>query len=241
MKYSKNTLIQRIIFTSIAGAMVLIAGLSGCSSSSSPAATNTVAISGKIITTNSPVGEAGVTVKGIYSDTDPANPSTTSAADGAYTLTVESGKAVSVQMSKPGLVTFNSQKVALTANITDGDEDIPTVLEAEAVIDLALGASTTPLANKAWFVVTITDAAGDELNGISISSIPAPDVEVYAACDGTDSLLNTTSGAPCNPERPVMYIAYFDAAPGDISVTAIGETQIAPVRMGEITVLDFEQ
>ena len=37
-----------------------------------------------------------------------------------------------------------------------------------------------------------------------------------------------------------MYLAYYNAAVED-SVSAVGDTQIAPVRIGEVTFLDFEQ
>lgn len=217
--------------------------LSACSSSSSDSGTapQTVAISGKVISQASPAGEQGVQVKGFYSDSDPANPSTSTAADGTYSLTVEANKAVSVQMSKAGFATFNFQKVALTANITDGDEEMVDQDLVQAVIDAALGGSTTLIQNKAWFVVTVTNANDNEIAGVSITASPAPDIEVYTECDGTESPGDFTT-ANCNPGREgVQYIAYYDAAPGDITVTAIGQTQVVPVRMGEISVLDFEQ
>jgi len=228
--------------------MALVAGLAGCSSSDSgtaPGTTpSTVTISGKISSDDNPApaGEAGVAVRGIYTDTDPANTSTTTAADGTYSLTVEANKAVSVQLEKAGFAILNSQKVALTANVTDGDEDLVSDANAQIAIDLALGGNTTPLANKAWLAIDVTDALGAEVNGVSISATPAPDVEVYTECDGTDSLGNVTTGATCAPDRvSVMYLAYYDTAPGDVTVTANGDTQIAPVRMGQITGLDFEQ
>ena len=224
--------------------MALVAGLAGCSSSDSGTTPNTVTISGKISSdvNPAPAGEGGVAVRGIYTDTDPGNTSTTSEADGTYSLTVEANKAVSVQLEKAGFAILNSQKVALTANVTDGDEDLVSDANAQIAIDLALGANTTLLANKAWLAIDVTDALGEEVNGVSISATPAPDVEVYTECDGTDSLGNVTTGAPCAPGRvSVMYLAYYDTAPGDVTVTANGDTQIAPVRMGQITGLDFEQ
>ena len=94
--------------------------------------------------------------------------------------------------------------------------------------------------NKAWLIVDVTDAAGDEVNGqVITSSIPVGD-EVYTDCDGTDSGLTETTGAPCADERASpVYIAYYDAAAqADISVA--GTTQVTPLRMGEITALQFE-
>ena len=230
-------------FTCITGAVLI---LSACSSddAAQAIADEFVSISGQITSSANPVaGEESVTVKGIYSDNNPLNPSTNSGPDGRYSLSVLKNTAVSVQMSKATFATFNFQKAALAVNITDGDEDLVTELEAQAVLDLALAASPQNLADKAWFVANVTDANGDDINAESFAVNPVPDVEVYLLCDGTDSTLNATSDAPCAPgERAVMYLAYYDAAPaGEVSVTAIGQTQVAPVRMGEITVFDFEQ
>lgn len=225
--------------------------LSACSSDSDPAPApinpttpTTVAVSGKINSEANPEpgpGEPDVMVKGFYSETDPTNPSTTTAADGTFTLNVDSTKAVSIQLSKAGFSTLNFPKETVTANVTDADEYLPTVTEAQQVIDLALGASTTLLANKAWFVVDVKDMNDNEVNGVSISANPAPDVEVYTKCDGTDSLGNVTTGAPCPGDRPVMYLAYYDAAPGEVTVTVGADTETVPVRMGQISIADFEQ
>ena len=63
--------------------------------------------------------------------------------------------------------------------------------------------------------------------------------EVYTNCNGTDSGGTATTG-PCVPDRQgTMYIAYFDS-PVEASVTVDSETQIAPIRMGEITVVEYE-
>ena len=97
----------------------------------------------------------------------------------------------------------------------------------------------TPLVNKAWLVVDIEDENGDEVNGQTITSTISPADEVYTECDGADSGLTATTG-PCPSGRPSpMYIAYFDAAV-EANITVGSETQLAPIRMGEITYLEFE-
>ena len=247
MKYPDKYDLQKSMLTGMACALVVLAGLSACSSSDSTPAVNpanTTTVSGKISTDANPPpdGEPGVTVKGIYSDTDPANPSTTTAADGTFTLTVDTTKAVSIQISKSGYATLNFEKTTITAPITDADEDgYPTTTMVQQVINAALAPASIALADKSWFVVQVTDALGDDLGGVSIASNPAPDVEVYVDCDGSEAVGGATVACPPGSARGVMYLAYFDAAPGDISVMAIGETQVAPVRMGEISVFDFEQ
>jgi hypothetical protein len=245
MKCTKNTYNQKIIVTAIGCLLGITFVLSGCGGgSSSPAATPTtpttptatITISGKV-TSEDVNPEANVMVKAFYSDTDPTNPFTMTATDGTYSLTVESNKAASVQWSKSGFVSLNSEKAASSVNITDGDQDMLTPTQVEQVIDVALGGSTTPLGNKAWLVVFVTDAMDTEIGGVVITS--NADVEVYPECDGADGNSKVTV-APCVSDRPVMYIAYFDAA-AEVSVSAVGDTQIAPVRMGEVTFLEFEQ
>ena len=141
------------------------------------------------------------------------------------------------EMRRSGFVSLNSEKGSSSVNITDVDQDMLTPTQAQQVIDLALDINTTPLGNKAWLVVFVTDAMDNEIGGVSITS--NADVEVYPECDGADGNSMTTV-APCTSDRPVMYIAYFNAA-AEVSVSAVGDTKVAPVRMGEITFLDFEQ
>lgn len=203
MKCTKNTYNQKIIVTAIGCLLGITFILSGCGgSSSTPAATTptaTITISGKV-TSEEVTPEANVMVKAFYSDTDPTNPSTMTATDGTYSLTVESNKAASVQWSKSGFVSFNTEKAAFSVNITDADLDMPTPAQVQYVIDLAFGGNTTPLGNVAWLVVDVTNANGDDVNGVTISS--NADAEVYPACDGTDSGGTVTTGAPC-ADRPV--------------------------------------
>ena len=249
MKRFTNKYIERTAAVTVTCTLVLLAAASGCSSSSSPAAPppsttpTTVTVSGKINSTANPApgaGEPGVTMTAIYSDTDPANPTTITSADGTYSVTVDTSKSFSLQMSKTDFTTFNFQRVTLTSNISDGDEDIITTDEAQTVINLALAPAAVPLADKAWVVVNITDASDNQVGGLGISTTPTPTVEIYTDCNGADSTGSATIG-PC-VDRPVMYLAYYDTAPAsEVSVTAIGETQVVPARQGQVSVLDFEQ
>lgn len=212
--------------------------LSACSSDEVEAVINdeTVKVSG-IIRGESDAPLGGVTVKAIYSDNDPLNPSTTTAPDGTFSLTVLKNIAFSLQASANNYITLNSEKAASDTDITDVDFGLPTTAQAQQVIDDALGVNTTPLGNVAWLVVDVFDANGNEVGGVTIST--NADAEVYTACDGTDST-GTMTVAPCVEDRAVMYIAYFTSA-GDISVTVAGDTKTAPVRLGEITLVEFEQ
>ena len=234
---------------SIPFSFLLIYLVTGCGSSSdvgppsdsdddSPA--ELVSVSGKV-SDLSGNGVAGVVVAGVYtSPDDQSNPSATSDTDGDFSLQVLKDNAVSLRATKDSFAPMNSARAPLSADLTDAEIVLPTMAEAQSMIDTAFGAGTTPIQNKAWLIVEVTDADGDEVNGQAISSsIPAGD-EVYTNCDGSDSGDTVTTGAPCPGERAsVMYIAYYDAA-GAADISVAFETQVAPLRMGEITALEFE-
>ena len=82
----------------------------------------------------------------------------------------------------------------------------------------------------------------NEVNGESILSSVAPEVEVYTLCDGTDSGGNVTIGAPCPPPgRDIMYGAYFAAGglPVETDVDVLGEVHKLPIRLGEISTYNW--
>ena len=221
------------------------AWLAACGGSGgSPA---TVTISGKVSTEANPGGEAGVMVRGLYK-TGSSNPTMT-AADGTYTLTVEKERIVSIQFSKPGFITLNTTNQAPNNDQIGFDVDpYPTTAAVQMIIDIATGVSSIPIASKGWLIAEAIDGMGNELNGITFSSaffnplLFPLEAEVYTLCDGTDSGGIVTTGAPCPPPgRDIMYGAYFDAAvlPGSIDVNVPGQGKGAPVRLGEITVVNF--
>lgn len=107
------------------------------------------------------------------------------------------------------------------------------------MIDTAFSPATTLLVNKAWLVVDIEDTNGDGVIGQTITSTISTADEVYTECDGTDIGATATTGPCPSGRQSPMYIAYFDAA-GEANITVGSETQIAPIRMGEITYLEFE-
>ncbi len=202
-----------------------------------------VTVSGQI-TNISDVGETGVTIEGVY--TDPGgllNPTTASVVGGNFSLPVLKGDSFYLHASKTGFATINTARATLSVDETGVELGIPTLIETQDVITLAFTATSVPTfkdADKAWLVVDVALAAnGDEVDGATISPLPAPDARVYTDCNGADAF-DTTTVAPC-PTRPgPMYIAYFNA-PAEILVTVGSETQTATVRLGEITVLEFEQ
>ena len=248
MKYTSNVDIQKKHITFFAGVLALAFVLTGCSSSSSPTATTppptippTVSVGGTV-TTESVNPAENVTVTGKYSDTD-MTPVATTDMLGKYSLDISTSKAVWLNFAKAGLATLNSEKSTLTTDINDADIDMPTTVQAQQLIDVLFGGGN-PLGNVAWLVIDVEDVNGNDLGGVSISSTPGPDAEVYVDCNNADSLGNVTIACPPNTQE-VMYIAYFTGFPVDASVTASGagvsDTKFAPLRQGQITFIDFEQ
>jgi hypothetical protein len=231
---------KKIIIASVLGIAVI---LSGCGGGGDDAAVfvpqEFYTISGKISNLND-TGEPGVVVEGVYSSPgDVLNPTVATDSSGNFSLQVLKNDAVFLRATKDSFATINSAKAPLNANVSGLDIGMPTGDEAQSVIDTAFSPATTLLENKAWLVVDIEDANGDEVIGQTITSTISPADEVYTECDGTDNSATATTG-PCPSGRPSpMYIAYFDAA-GEANITVGSETQLAPIRMGEITYLEFE-
>ncbi|MBT8134477.1 MAG: hypothetical protein KJO03_08200 [Gammaproteobacteria bacterium] len=227
----------------LVGALGAAAILSGCGGSSDDTAQfvpqEFVSISGKISNLND-TGEPDIFVEGVYSSPgDSLNPTTSTDSSGNFSLDVLKGDAVFLRATKDSFATINSAKSALNVNVSGLDIGMPTGDEAQSVIDTAFGADTTPLENVAWLVVDIEDENGDEVSGQTITSTVSPADELYTECDGTDSGLTATTGPCPSGRQSPMYIAYFNAAV-EANITVGSETQLAPIRMGEITYLEYE-
>ena len=231
---------KKIILASALGSALILTGCGGGDDAATTfVAQEFVSISGKISNFND-TGEPGVVVEGVYSSPgDVLNPTVTTDSSGDFSLQVLKNDAVFLRATKDSFATINSAKAPLNANVSGLDIGMPTGDEAQDVIDAAFSSTTPPLVNHAWLVVDIEDANGDEVVGQTITSTISPADEVYTDCVGADSGATVTTG-PCSSGRPSpMYIAYFDAA-GEANITVGSETQLAPIRMGEITYLEFE-
>ena len=188
-----------------------------------------------------------VAIEGVYIEPGGlVNPKDSSKVDGSFALTVIKDDVFYLRATKSTYATINTARVTLSANEAGLELGIPTVIEAQEVITLAFASNTPDLADKAWFVVDVSDANGDEVNGAIILPLPIPDEWVYTDCDGAVSVNNNQTIASCpNDDRTgPMYIAYYNSPapePAEILVTVDGKTQSAPIRLGEITVLEFEQ
>jgi len=216
--------------------------LAGCSSDDDAAPVTDITVSG-VITDTSGATLSGVGVQGVYASPDQAsNPTATTDASGFFSMVVDAGRAFYLHGTFAGYATMNSEKVASSINIANLDIGIPTLAEAQAIIDTAFPLSEPVLGTHAWLVVDIEDENGDEVNDVAVEydTSVTPADSAYTDCLGNDSGASLTTGAPCTPDREApMYIAYFDNT-AEISVTVSGVTKIAPVRLGEVTFLEYE-
>ena len=235
----KKVTIKSKVCYLLSAAMGGILILSSCSSDEVEALIKdeTVNVSGTVSSASAGLG--GVKVKGIYSDNDVLNPETTTATDGTFTLTVLKDIAVSLQASASNYVTLNSEKTKLSVDETGLDIELPTSTDAEAAINQVFPGQT--IVGSAWLVVNVVNSSDVEVGGVAISTTGTPTDTAATNCDGTDSNGNITI-ASCSPDRDgPMYFAYFDTESAEVTVTAGADSQLAPVRRGEVTFLEFVQ
>ena len=199
-----------------------------------------VTVSGQLTSSANPSGEQDVSVKGIYGGVLGDTDSVTTDASGMYSLVILKDTPVSLQASKTGFVTLNSATDSLSADESGFDIEMVTVDDANDAIDQVFPAQK--IDGFAWLVVNVVDSADAEVGDVTISTTGTTPIDTAATnCDGTDSNGDTTI-APCDPGRPgPMYFAYFDTDSAEITVTAGTDTQLAPVRRGEVTFLEFVQ
>jgi hypothetical protein len=194
----------------------------------------------------SDTAEPGVAIEGVYGNPgDVLNPVTVSNSNTPdnFSLEVFSNTAFFLHATKDTFATINTARTALNADITADAVEIPTVDQAQTMIDKAFGVGIVDVRDVAfaWLVVDAVDVNDNEVIGKTISIPPTfrPLGEVYTVCDGTASTVSETTG-PCPVGRQgPMYIAYFDIE-GEVDITVGGQKQTAPIRKGEIAVLEFE-
>ena len=245
-KEIKTTIVHGRDWSLLACMVGLICMLSACSSSDVDAVLvdELASVSGQVKSTANPAGEEGVSVTGIYSDGNLLNPSTRTRAGGAFSLPVLKNTAHSVQVSKTGsdLVTLNSAKQTLNADISGFDVEVPTTMEVDDAILNAFSAAIA-LPGQAWLAVNVVDGVTDEdVADVVISITGAPGFYIYTNCAGTGISAPATvvNESPCNRGGP-MYLAYFDTDNAEVTVSDGLTQQLAPVRRGELTFLEFER
>jgi hypothetical protein len=225
----------------LAGAIGLVLALSACSSDDAQEIVDDligdVTVSGKITSSANPSGEEGVSAKGIYGSVLGETSPVTTDANGMYSLVVLKDTPVSLQASKTGFVTLNSAKVSLSTNEDNFDVEMVSISDADAAINQVFPGQT--LAGSAWLAVNVVDSNDVDVPGITITS--GSTNVVYTDCTGADSTQSVTvvDQSPCNRPGP-MYFAYFNTD-DEVTVTAGSDSQLAPVRVGQVTFLEFVQ
>lgn len=183
--------------------------------------------------------ETEVNIEGIYFPPgDISNPTSTSDADGDFALKMVENESFYLRASKIGLVSIISSEMNLSSDKTDIAFQMQTATEVQDILNTAFSIAPQ-LFNHAWLVINVETTAGDEANGYPVVLSALPAGAVYTSCDGTDSGLLETAGAPCSLDRPApMYIAYYDNA-GEITASVGDESQSASIRIGELANINF--
>ncbi|MCP4332323.1 MAG: hypothetical protein GY785_06680 [Gammaproteobacteria bacterium] len=199
-----------------------------------------VELSGILSENNIPVDGALVTP---YAQDNPDVPMFTprdTDASGAYTINAHKDTPVSLTFFKIHLATLHTQYKAFSENTAGLDFETVSVSDAKIVIDTAFGGMTWDLADKAWLAIDVADSMGVNIAGVTITPAPVTDGGGALKCDGTLSGASMTIA--CMPVRSgPMYFAYYDTD-AEISITVTGSSAIsAPVRVGELTVIDVEK
>lgn len=231
----------------------LVFVLGGCVSSDDVAETilGTVNVSGTIVdASNNDAALQDVSVQattdGIPGTTNNYDSSTVNTdVSGNFSLSVAKDLPVYLRLNKTNYATFNSAFTSFSADTNVGEIPMITTADAEFVIDAAFPTSGLDLAGKAWLIVEVYDAAGDDLAGVTIAPSNAPTESAYnnlVDCTNDYSAAGPTIDCTATRVGP-MYIAYYDADELiDVSITgAASGSQAALVRMGEVAVVVFEQ
>jgi hypothetical protein len=204
----------------------------------------TVNISGTLDDAGAPVD--GVTARALTvasGTVDNEEASTMSNAMGQYTIVFPLNAAGYLELSKTGFATLNTRIGSFDMNTAGVDFGMIQEIGAESAIDTAFGGMMFDLPDKAWLAINVEDAVGNEVDGATITVVPAPAGGGTLNCDGTLTGGNVTSAnPPCNPPRAgSMFLAYFDAdTQVDITVSGSAEIVAAPLRMGELTIVGVD-
>jgi hypothetical protein len=226
--------------------------LAGCANSDdvTEAILGTVNISGNIVDASANDVALDVSIKattnGLPASRVYDSSTATTDASGNFSLTVAKDLPVYFHMTKAGYTTFNSAIDSYSSDRSVSDVPIFTVADAESIIDLAFPTSGLNLGDKAWLIVEVLDASGDDLAGVTVAQSSLPTEWAYNNQNTCVNDYDTGAGptADCTATRVgPMYIAYYDAEEViDVSITgAASGTQAALVRMGEVAVVVFQQ
>lgn len=200
---------------------------------------NEITVSGNTINLND-TAESDVAVEGIYnSPGDSQNPATNSDVDGNFSLQLLEDDSFYLRASKNGFVSISTARASFSDDITGISIRLLTEIEVQGIISSAFS-SIPQFVNHSWIFINVFDASGGEINGQSITLSATPTQAAYLDCDGIDSGLLETSGAPCTTTRSgPMFVAYYDTA-GEVTVNLGSENQSATISIGEVTSFRFE-
>ncbi len=232
----------------LVGALASSLILAGCGSSSSDTANNVVSnatatVSGTIIdetaAPNAPL--PGVNVECIYTGSLPCSSNATDT-NGNYSVTLLNNTDFYLRATLSGYITINSAVMTVSADDAGNDIGLLNTSDATDLLNAAFGSSTLTPSSAAWLVVDVVDASGNRLAGEVINeSIGAgAGNTVYPDCTSAAPGATATTTCPPGGGNAPAYIAKYSTT-GEVTVTALGQTQRGFLVNGEVLYMEFSQ
>jgi|GEM_PF-5151932 len=237
---------RQYIFSILKGLLVVsFLGLMACSSSGSGSSNvANISLTGTLSDVDGAPVVATITAK--KASDDSVVSTTTSAADGSYTLAVLSGTEFYLTASATNYVPSNTRIVSLTADETGADIIIIDETSAGQLANLIDGsADWSAASSKSWVAFDFYYGSEDDGEGITATNASSI-VLLYNHCDGTFGAGPTPTPACVNRMGPMAMGNNTSDANIDFTVTGTGtntastvnggsKTITMPLRVGEIT------
>lgn len=232
----------------ITGALTSALILTGCGSSSSDVANDvvnnaTATVSGTITdesnttTPNAPL--TGVKVECIYTGSLPCSSSTTDAS-GNYSVTLLNNTDFYLRATLSSYITINSAVMTVSADDSGNDIGLLNTGDVEGMLDIAFSTTGLTMSSAAWLAVDVVDASGNRIAGKVVNGSVGADTAVYPDC--ATAAPGAASTTPCTPPNDFApaYMAKYSTT-GEITVTALGQTQRGFLVNGEVLYMEFSQ
>jgi len=96
------------------------------------------------------------------------------------------------------------------------------------------------MSSAAWLVVDVVDASGNQIAGEVVNASPAATDSVYPNCATKQPGATTTTDCTGVTDPAPAYMAKYSTT-GEVTVTALGQTQRGFLVNGEVLYMEFQQ
>ena len=168
---------------------------------------------------------------------------TTSAADGAYSIGIPETTAFYVHVTKPAYASTNTHIRALTATRLGADVVLLLQGQADTLLGILGGPGSLTSANFLYLIRGL-DSSGAELAGVSVTINPTGLLVFYRLADDTGytptgPTVACTAGGGCALPQMAGYSATINQGVSTFQLSQAGMVQLAqvaaPLAAGEVT------